>query len=242
MLTLLFSPSEGKNFTHTDKKLSCIGGMSIRQEILDTYNNIVLSKDISKITKLFGLKKEKEIQQYICNIFTSPTTKAILRYNGVAYDYLSYSTLPQEAKQYLDTHMYIFSNLFGIVKADDLIPLYKVKQGNSIGTIKPEEFYKKQLQPFLDSLLKESEILDLRAGYYDKFYKITQPYTTIKFLKNNKVISHWAKAYRGIVAREIALHNIQSINEFIKLPLPHLQIEEIKQIKNKTEIIYKILD
>ena len=84
-------------------------------------------------------------------------------------------------------------------------------------------------------------MLDLRAGYYDKFYKISKPYTTLKFLKDGKSVSHWAKAYRGIVLREAAKHNVTSLNEFHKLNIENLHVRDIQTIKNKTEIVYDII-
>lgn len=73
------------------------------------------------------------------------------------------------------------------------------------------------------------------------FYKITKPYTTLKFLKGGKTVSHWAKAYRGIVLREIAKQGVKSLKEFMALEIDTLQIKEIKTIKNKTEIVYDIV-
>jgi len=93
----------------------------------------------------------------------------------------------------------------------------------------------------LDLLLAKDEILDLRAGYYDKFYKVTKPYTTLKFLKGGKSVSHWAKAYRGTVLRELAKHKITSMEEFMALEIDGLNVQEIKVTKNKTEIIYNIV-
>jgi len=92
----------------------------------------------------------------------------------------------------------------------------------------------------MESYLKDEEILDLRAGFYDKFYKPAKPYTTLKFIKEGKVVSHWAKAYRGIVLREIAKAGIENMNDFMKLPIDGLSIHEIQTKKNKTEIIYNI--
>ena len=92
----------------------------------------------------------------------------------------------------------------------------------------------------MEAYLKDEEILDLRAGFYDKFYKPKKEYTTLKFIKEGKVVSHWAKAYRGIVLREIAKAGIKSIEEFMKLPIEGLSIHEIQTKKNKTEIIYTI--
>ena len=88
----------------------------------------------------------------------------------------------------------------------------------------------------------ESEpYLDLRAGFYNKFYKPSTPYTTLKFLKDGKVVSHWAKAYRGITLRAAAMSNIQSIEEFIALPIEGLQILEIQQKGIHSEVVYEIV-
>ncbi|MCB4755324.1 MAG: YaaA family protein, partial [Sulfurovum sp.] len=83
-------------------------------------------------------------------------------------------------------------------------------------------------------------ILDLRAGFYDKFYRPTKPYTTLKFIKEGKVVSHWAKAYRGLVLREIAKTGVKCIDAFMRLPIEGLRINEIQIQKNRTEIIYDI--
>ena len=242
MLYILFSPSEGKNFGGDDIPLDLLGGNDSREEILQTYNEIVLGKDKEAIQKLFGFKKFEECTPYIADVFTSPTLKAVERYSGVAYDYLNYAALGSDAQQYVDTHTIIFSNLFGPIKADNRIPIYKVKQGNAIGDIKPEQFYKERFSYQLDLLLGDAQTLDLRAGYYEKFYKSSRAYTTLKFLKNGKTVSHWAKAYRGIVLREMAKAGVESLEELQRLELPSLVCEEIKQTKNKTEIIYKIVE
>jgi hypothetical protein len=64
----------------------------------------------------------------------------------------------------------------------------------------------------------------------------------LKFLKNGKSVSHWAKAYRGIVLREIAKNNVDSLESFRALEIENLSVAEIKVIKNKTEIVYDIHD
>ena len=242
MISILFSPSEGKVQGGNNEKITLLGGIETRKKILDRYNSIILSQDDAAVKKLFGLKKTDDTLIYMVDIFNAPTLKAVQRYRGVAYEYLQYNTLDTEERNYIDRHTIIFSNLFEPVKADDRIPIYKVKQGNTIGEIKPEEFYKERFSYQLDLYLGTNEILDLRAGYYDKFYKTKRPYTTLKFLKNGKIVSHWAKAYRGIVLREMAKHNIQTLQDLKKMPIENLIIEEIRKQKNKTEIIYTIVD
>ncbi len=240
MLKILFSPAEGKKSGGTKQKQQLFGAPNARDSILQTYNDIVLSEDEEQIKQLFGIKKWADCQTYIGNIFDAPLLRAIERYNGVAYEYLDFETLQSDAKEYLYNNTVIFSNLYGPLLGSDTIPNYKVKQGNSIGSIIPDKFYKERFSYQLDLYLAQSDILDLRAGYYDKFYKINKPYTTLKFLKNGKTVSHWAKAYRGIVLREIAKHNINSLEAFLQLSIKGLSLQETKTTKNKTEIIYTI--
>ncbi len=242
MLKILFSPSEGKNSGGTPKQKELFGDSSTRKDILHAYNKIVLSEDEESIKALFGIKNYKDCTPYINDILTAPTLKAIERYQGVAYDYLKYSQLNKHAQEYLQKNTLIFSNLFGPILGENLIPNYKVKQGNNIGEIIPDKYYKERFSHQLDLFLNKAEILDLRAGYYHKFYKLKQPYTTLKFLKDGKSISHWAKAYRGIVLRELAMHQVDSLQEFMALEIEGLQVKEIKKIKDKCEIVYDIVE
>ncbi|MDA3946519.1 MAG: peroxide stress protein YaaA [Helicobacteraceae bacterium] len=243
MLYTLFSPSEGKltGGTATDKS-DILFGYAPRTEILTVYNTLINSGDMEAVKALFGIKKESDITPYIEDIFTAPKMAAIERYSGVAFGYLEYKSLSPAAQEYLKKQVLIFSNLYGPILGGDLIANYKVKQGNNIGEIAPDKFYKERFSYQLDLQLMGHEILDLRAGYYDKFYKTAQNYTTLKFLKGGKTVSHWAKAYRGIVLREIAKHQIDSLDDFMKLEIETLKVEEIKEVKNRREIVYNILD
>jgi len=211
-----------------------------RTKLLHTYMNILQKEDISELRTMFGLKKETDIRTYIRDIIHEPAMKAIERYTGVAFDHLDYPSLNDNAQQYVNEHVILCSNLFGFLRADDLIPEYRLKQGAAVGDIKVEKFYHEHGAPLMEAYLKDKEILDLRAGFYDKFYKPAKPYTTLKFIKEGKVVSHWAKAYRGIVLREIAKAGIENMNDFMKLPIDGLSIHEIQTKKNKTEIIYNI--
>jgi len=242
MLKILFSPSEGKKNGGTEIAKELLGSNDARKDIFAQYNDIIHKNDEETIKSLFGFKQYSECLSYINDLFHSPLMMAIERYRGVAYDYLKYDLLQPQQQEYLQKNTIIFSNLYGPILGGDTIANYKVKQGNNIGEIIPDKFYKQRFTYQLDLFLAKEEILDLRAGYYDKFYKVTKDYTTLKFLKNGKTVSHWAKAYRGIVLRELAKHNINSLAEFQALEIEGLQIQEIQIKKNKTEIIYNIVE
>lgn len=241
MLKILFSPSEGKQSSGNALPNELLGSNKAREDILKSYNEIILGEDEDAICNLFGLKKQSDTLAYKNDIFNSPLMSAIERYSGVAYDYLDYNTLEPNAKEYLKNNTIIFSNLYGPILGGDAIANYKVKQGNHIGKIDPQKFYKERFSYQLDLYLGTSDILDLRAGYYDKFYTTSKPYTTLKFLKEGKSVSHWAKAYRGIVLRELAKNAIASLKEFESLEIEGLKVKEILKQKNKTEIIFDIV-
>ena len=120
------------------------------------------------------------------------------------------------------------------------LPDYKLKQNEKIGDFELEKFYNEKFTNKLNEFLEDEEIIDLRAGFYEKFYKIEKPYMTMKFVKEGKVVSHWAKAYRGIILNLMAKNDIKSIKELMDMQIENLSIEEIKKLKFKTEIIYNI--
>jgi len=242
-MKILLAPSETK--THGGCENFSLESLlfpelnSTRKSILHQYINVLQKNNFEELSKMFGLKKEHDIAYHNREIIHELTMKAIERYTGVAFDYLNYANLNSTEKSYIDSNVILCSNLFGFLRADDMIPEYRLKQGASVGDLKPEKLYKEQSY-LMEEYLKDEDILDLRAGFYDKFYKPTKEYTTLKFVKNGKVVSHWAKAYRGIVLREVAKANINSLEEFMKLSIENLSIDEIQKRKNKTEIIYTI--
>ncbi len=241
-MKILLAPSETKQKGGSAKfdlsNLFCSKLNPTREILLSRYEEIV-SNGGDDMIDMFGLKKESDITRYKKSLVDSPTLPAICRYTGVAFDYLDFESLPDDSKEYIYSNVIIFSNLFGVVLASNLIPDYRLKQGKSIGSLQPEKIYNKALKEVLDDFFKDEEILDIRANYYNKFYK-PKTVTTLKFLKDGKVVSHWAKAYRGLILKELAKQKIKSIDEFLKLPIEGLELLEIHQSKTKKEIIYNI--
>ncbi|SFV65880.1 UPF0246 protein YaaA [hydrothermal vent metagenome] len=243
-MKILLAPSETKRAGGTNsfniKTLLFDALLPQRTYLMHHYIDVIQKADMQELSQIFGLKKEADILKYKKDIIHEPAMKAIVRYTGVAFDYLEYENLSSDAQKYIDNHVILFSNLFGPLRAWDNIPEYKLKQAEAVRGIRPEKLYNEYADHLMDLYLKEEEILDLRAGFYDKFYKPKKPYTVLKFIKEGKVVSHWAKAYRGIVLREIAKAGAKTIDEFMKIPIKGLSIHEIQTKKNKTEIIYHI--
>ena len=245
-MKILFSPSETKNSGGVKKRFDKNSFIfpelfEKRMEIVNQYNDFIKNASKDELSKIFGTKKEEVLSQYSKDIFETPTMKVIQSYEGVAFDYLEYNNLDENDKTYIDENVLIFSNLFGVLKAGDVgLPDYKLKQGETFNNLKIEKFYMDNFSFALDKYLENEDIIDLRAGFYEKFYKINKPYVTMKFIKDGKVVSHWAKAYRGIILKLLAKNSIKTIEELMNMEIENLSIEEIKKQKNKTEIIYNI--
>ena len=244
-MIVLFAPSEGKRPggdapSLTPDSLIFPNLYEKRFEVISQYEQLIKEGDYPQLNELFGLKDEKEFVRYKTSFDTAPTMKAIERYDGVAYDYLAYGRLSRPEQAYIDKNVILFSNLFGPISAGDFIPDYKLKQGSAVGSMAPEKFYKKYFTDPLDMLIGEQEVLDLRAGFYDKFYTRKSPAMTLKFLKDGKIVSHWAKAYRGIVLRTVAENQIRSLSDFKTMNIDGLTIIEMIETDKKQEIVYTI--
>ncbi len=245
-MKILFSPSETKfkggiSTTFNQDSFIFPELFGYRQKAIHSYQNFIDTASNEELKKLFGTKKQDIVDYYKGDMSQKEIMKVIERYDGVAFDYLKYQELSNMEKHYIDKNVMIFSNLFGPILAGDIgIPDYKLKQGQKIQGLALEKFYNEHFTKSIDSYLQDEDIIDLRAGFYEKFYKINKPYTTMKFVKNGKVVSHWAKAYRGIVLNLIAKNNIQSIPELMNMQIENLSIIEIKEQKLKSEIVYNI--
>jgi cytoplasmic iron level regulating protein YaaA (DUF328/UPF0246 family) len=244
-MKILLAPSETKRpggdqaFAIDDLVFDAL--LPTRQSLVHAYINILQRNDPKQLSQMFGLKRSADIAYHAAkDLPNEPAMPAIERYTGVAFDHLDYPTLSDAGRAYLHRNLMLHSNLFGFVRANDLIPEYRLKQGEPIGDLYPEKLYREHGTPLIDAWVGDEDLLDLRATFYERVYKPTRPYTTLKFLKGDKVVSHWAKAYRGLVLRAIAEAGVETVEAFMRLPIEGLTLREIQTRGNRTEIVYGI--
>ena len=160
---------------------------------------------------------EKLIDQAVENtqVFSSPTVPAIFRYTGVLYDALQAETLSNEAKNKIA----IGSALFGVVKANDMIPFYRLSGGSKLPqkgqdpkeapTLKSR--YGKEVTKALEN--ENTLIVDLRSGAYQQLGKVKDAITvrveSVQPDGSRKVVSHFNKHYKGVLARELASADVE---------------------------------
>lgn len=245
-MKILLAPAETKN-SGGEGKAFCEENFCFkelfnkREEIFNIYEKLLSDSSIEELSKWFGLKKLDEVKKYKESLLNKPTIKAINRYNGVAFDALDYNTLKTNQQKYIDENVVLFSNLFGPILASDKIPDYKYKQGAKLPNINVEKFYMDNFTSTLDEFVGD-EVIDLRAGFYEKFYKVKKAEVlTFKFIKDGKVVSHWAKFYRGKVLQEMAKNSISNHSEFMNMQIPGLRLNEIQEKKNIKTLIMDIV-
>ena len=245
-MKILLAPAEIKNCGGNEKSFCrenfCFPELfAKREEIVNIYENLLSSSSIEELSKWFGLKKLDDVKKYKESLINKPCMKAIQRYNGVAFDALDYDSLDTSSQDYINKNVILFSNLFGPLCASDLIPDYKFKQGAKLPNINVEKFYNDNFTNTLDAFVGD-ELIDLRAGFYEKFYKVKNANVlTFKFIKEGKVVSHWAKYYRGKVLQEIAKNKIDTHAKFMEIEIPGLKLNEIQEKKNIKTLIMDIV-
>jgi len=244
-LHILFSPSENKTLHGSGNNFKTsnllFGDKDVlRADLVQKYNSIMTSEDKDEVRRLSGLKKYDDAKEFCEDIYKMPVAPAIERYVGVAFDYLSYATMNLDEQKFIREYTMIFSNLFGAIGAGDFIPPYKLKQGVKLENMNIATLYKKYFSQYLDDFLDDKLIIDLRAAYYEKFYTPRSQVVSMKFLKNGKTVSHWAKAWRGLMLRSFAQVQPNSLEEVETMQTSGIGLIDKIETKKKIELIYEI--
>lgn len=146
---------------------------------------------------------------------SSPTMPALERFTGVLYDALDAPSLPPEARRYLA----VGDALFGLVRADDPIPHYRLSGGTKLGGRTLKSRWGTAISDELRALAEEELVIDMRSGTYQQLGKLKEAATvrveSVQDDGSRKVVSHFNKHYKGQLARVLALHGseVESIDD-----------------------------
>lgn len=175
----------------------------IRQEIAAELSSLDVEEALKVLKLSEKLRGEAESNRELAS---SPTMSALERFTGVLYDALDAPTLPPEARRYLA----VGDALFGLVRADDLIPHYRLSGGTKLGGKTLKSRWGTAITDELRALVAAGEFLiDMRSGTYQQLGKLKDAATvrveTVQEDGSRKVVSHFNKHYKGELARVLAL-------------------------------------
>ena len=175
----------------------------VRAEIMDDLAALSVD-DMMTALKLPATKRDEAAENL--ELRTAPVMPAIYRYTGVLYDALDASSLPSS---YLG-HLAIGSALFGVVRAGDTIPRYRLSGGSKLPSRDGNQPTMKARwgSVITDALADQGFIVDMRSGAYQQLGPVPGAVTvrveSVQDDGSRKVVSHFNKHYKGELARVLA--------------------------------------
>lgn len=141
-------------------------------------------------------------------LWTSPTAPALSRYTGVLYDALDSGSFTAATRSRAESRLWIGSALFGLLAATDPIPHYRLSAGTKIagvGTLR--SVWKPSLTAATADWEKDL-VVDLRSGGYQQLGPVPGAITVDVVTEypdgTRKVVSHFSKHHKGLLARTLA--------------------------------------
>lgn len=141
-------------------------------------------------------------------LLTSGTLPAIHRYTGVLYDALDIGSLRGTALARATARLAVGSALFGLLRADDQIPAYRLSAGSKLPdrpTLAAR--WRPVLEPVLAHIAASELVVDLRSGSYAALGRLPGAVKVDVVSENSAgkrtVVSHFNKAHKGRLARAL---------------------------------------
>lgn len=140
---------------------------------------------------------------------TAPTMPALHRYTGVLYDALDVRSLKGASAARARQRLAVGSALFGLLRATDPIPAYRLSAGSALpGRPTLATRWKPLLGPVLAAIAEGELVVDLRSGSYAALARVPGGVTVTVLAErpdgDRSVVSHLNKAHKGRLARLLA--------------------------------------
>lgn len=110
-----------------------------------------------------GPRQSAEVERNRC-LREAPTMPAIDRYTGVLFDALDGASLDADARSFASRTVVVHSALFGVVRALDPIPAYRLSHDSRVPEVSLRRFWRESVLALLAS--ESGVILDLRSEGY----------------------------------------------------------------------------
>ena len=171
---------------------------------------VTLAADVPASRAALGVspRQDDEIARN-AELHDSPTMPALDRYTGVLYDALDARSFSRAVASRARSRLAVVSALFGLVRADDPIPAYRLSAGSALpgsGTLAAR--WRPVLDPLLDRIAGGELVVDLRSGGYAALGRVPGAVTVNVLAERpdgtRSVVSHHNKSHKGGLARLLA--------------------------------------
>lgn len=192
-----------------------------RRSLIDALHKVIKGGK-QDLESFFGVKDahlEKAIESNL-EIYTAPLISALDRYaSGVMYQAMDFPGLPTGAQRRLLEEGIIFSGLFGLLRPDDLIPMYKLRMDATLGDIgKVSSFWKEPLSQALNETLTGRFVWNFLPGIHEEAWTNEVTYDAMVktvFMRRPKrgedyqAVTHGVKSLRGKLVNYIVKETIE---------------------------------
>ena len=180
----------------------------LRAELVGELVALAADRDASRRALGVSARQDAEIDRNAA-LHTAPTMPAIDRYTGVLYDALDVGSLRGAAAARSRSRLAVVSALFGLVRADDRIPAYRLSANSRLpGRPTLAARWRPSLEPVLAAIAEHELVVDLRSGSYAALAAVPGA-VTVEVLAEHAdgrrtVVSHFNKAHKGRLARALS--------------------------------------
>jgi len=179
-----------------------------RQRLVDDLVHLASDRPACRAALGISASQDAEIDRN-AQLRTAPTLPAINRYTGVLYDALDIDSLRGAALGRAQARLAVVSALFGLIRADDLIPAYRLSAGSKLpGSPTLAARWRPVLEPVLADIAAQELVVDLRSGSYAALGRVAGAVTVDVVAERadgtRATVSHFNKAHKGLLARALA--------------------------------------
>lgn len=181
----------------------------LRATLVDDLIALAADRPASRRALGISASQDGEIDRNAA-LLASPTMPAIHRYTGVLYDALDVESLKGGAAVRARARLAIGSALFGLLRADDAIPAYRLSAGSKLpGGETMAARWKPVLEPVLAALARDELVVDLRSGAYASLGRVPGAVDVDVVSErpegSRAVVSHFNKVHKGRLARALVV-------------------------------------
>ena len=180
----------------------------LRQELLAELADLSADTPAAMKALKLGAKGEALLAGNL-TLTTGPTMPAITRYTGVVYDAFDYDTLSDSEKKRAGEVVWVFSALFGPLRASDLIPTYRLSADSKM----PGGKLSARWSEYAETIWAGDFTLDLRSEAYRALAPLT-PGTGV-FVRvvtdgatGRVAVGHANKATKGTLVRDLVTSGV----------------------------------
>ncbi|MEU1985654.1 peroxide stress protein YaaA [Nocardia sp. NPDC019395] len=181
----------------------------IRDELVDELVKLAGDPDAARVALGLGKNAEPELARNAA-LRSSPTLPALERYTGVLYDALGAAAFTRAQRAKAEARLAIGSALFGVVRAGDPIPTYRLSGGSKLpGRPTLAAVWRDSLGPALSEATAGELVVDLRSGTYQQLGRVPGAVTATVLTEHDDgsrtVVSHFNKHHKGLLARALVM-------------------------------------